>query len=57
MPAARRAQVRRTLAAAGLPVVAVDSHHPKRWHPEIEPPEVALPQHLSLLATWLESER
>jgi sugar phosphate isomerase/epimerase len=25
----------------------------KRWHPEIEPPEVALPQHLGLLAEWL----
>jgi sugar phosphate isomerase/epimerase len=37
MPATRRAQVRRTLAAAGLPVVA------------------ALPLHLDLLATWLES--
>jgi hypothetical protein len=85
MPAADRAQVRETLAAAGLPVVAVDSSirltgagevpvremlgllaaggYPhwisveweKRWHPEIEDPEVALPQHLDLLATWLES--
>ncbi len=26
----------------------------KRWHPEIEEPEVALPRHLDLLATWLE---
>lgn len=25
----------------------------KRWHSEIEPPEVALPQHLTLLRTWL----
>jgi sugar phosphate isomerase/epimerase len=25
----------------------------KRWHPEIEAPEVALPQHLSVLSTWL----
>ena len=25
----------------------------KRWHPEIEPPEAALPQHLGLLAEWL----
>ena len=25
----------------------------KRWHPEIEEPEVALPQHLSVLSTWL----
>jgi fatty-acyl-CoA synthase len=24
----------------------------KRWHPEIEPPEIALPQHLKLLRTW-----
>jgi hypothetical protein len=27
----------------------------KRWHPEIEEPEVALPQHLNLLTEWLES--
>jgi sugar phosphate isomerase/epimerase len=26
----------------------------KRWHPEIEEPEVALPQHLRLLAEWME---
>jgi sugar phosphate isomerase/epimerase len=26
----------------------------KRWHPEIEEPEVALPQHLALLAKWTE---
>jgi len=25
----------------------------KRWHPEIAAPEVALPQHLELLTTWL----
>jgi sugar phosphate isomerase/epimerase len=25
----------------------------KRWHPEIEEPEVALPQHLDLLGAWL----
>jgi sugar phosphate isomerase/epimerase len=25
----------------------------KRWHPEIEAPEVALPQHLKLLDTWM----
>lgn len=25
----------------------------KRWHPEIEEPEVALPQHLELLRRWL----
>ena len=27
----------------------------KRWHPEIEPPEIALPQHLGLLRDWLPS--
>jgi sugar phosphate isomerase/epimerase len=26
----------------------------KRWHPEIEEPEVALPQHLALLTDWME---
>jgi sugar phosphate isomerase/epimerase len=26
----------------------------KRWHPEIEEPEVALPEHLELLTKWLE---
>jgi len=26
----------------------------KRWHPEIEPPEVALPQYLAMLARWTE---
>ena len=25
----------------------------KRWHPEIEPPEVALPQHLAVLGSWM----
>jgi len=25
----------------------------KRWHPEIDEPWVALPQHLSVLNTWL----
>ncbi len=28
----------------------------KRWHPEIEDPEVALPQHLDLLNAWRESD-
>ena len=42
------------LAAGGYPHwISVEWE--KRWHPEIEPPEVALPQHLSLLASWLES--
>ena len=26
----------------------------KRWHPEIEPPEVALPQDRRVLAEWME---
>jgi fatty-acyl-CoA synthase len=26
----------------------------KRWHPEIEEPEVALPQHIALLRTWVD---
>jgi sugar phosphate isomerase/epimerase len=44
------------LAAGGYPHwVSVEWE--KRWHPEIEAPEVALPQHLDLLATWLESRR
>jgi sugar phosphate isomerase/epimerase len=25
----------------------------KRWHPEIEPPEVALPEHLKVLTDWM----
>jgi sugar phosphate isomerase/epimerase len=29
----------------------------KRWHPEIEEPEVALPQHLRLLREWMEMKR
>jgi len=29
----------------------------KRWHPEIEEPEVALPQHLRLLESWLRDPR
>jgi len=43
------------LAAGGYPGwISVEWE--KRWHPEIEPPEVALPQHLSVLRTWI-SER
>src|SRR5579875_456655 len=26
----------------------------KRWHPEIEEPEIALPQHLAVLRQWME---
>ncbi len=41
------------LAAEGYPHwISVEWE--KRWHPEIEEPEVALPQHLDLLAAWLE---
>jgi sugar phosphate isomerase/epimerase len=40
------------LQAAGYPHwISVEWE--KRWHPEIEEPEVALPQHLDLLASWL----
>ena len=46
MPAADRARVKRALA--GLPVVAVDRH------PEIEAPEVALPQYRRVLTEWME---
>jgi sugar phosphate isomerase/epimerase len=42
------------LRAAGYPHwISVEWE--KRWHPEIEEPEVALPQHLNLLASWLGS--
>jgi sugar phosphate isomerase/epimerase len=42
------------LAAAGYPHwISVEWE--KRWHPEIEEPEVALPQHLDVLIQWLES--
>jgi fatty-acyl-CoA synthase len=44
------------LAAGGYPHwISVEWE--KRWHPEIAEPEVALPQHLDLLTTWLESDR
>jgi fatty-acyl-CoA synthase len=43
------------LAAGGYPYwISVEWE--KRWHPEIEEPEVALPQHLDLLRAWLESD-
>jgi sugar phosphate isomerase/epimerase len=42
------------LAAGGYPHwISVEWE--KRWHPEIEEAEVALPQHLDLLVNWLES--
>jgi hypothetical protein len=42
------------LAAGGYPHwISVEWE--KRWHPEIEEPEVALPQHLDLLTRWLGS--
>jgi fatty-acyl-CoA synthase len=44
----------RLLTAGGYPHwISVEWE--KRWHPEIEDPEVALPQHLDLLTGWLES--
>ena len=44
------------LAAGGYPHwISVEWE--KRWHPEIEDPEVALPQHLELLTKWLESNQ
>ncbi len=46
----------RLLAAGGYPHwISVEWE--KRWHPEIEEPEVALPQHLELLTKWLESDQ
>jgi len=40
------------LAAGGYPGwISVEWE--KRWHPEIEPPEVALPQHLAVLDSWI----
>jgi sugar phosphate isomerase/epimerase len=42
------------LQAAGYPHwISVEWE--KHWHPEIEEPEVALPQHLDLLARWLDN--
>ena len=44
------------LHAAGYPHwISVEWE--KRWHPRIEEPEVALPQHLDLLTRWLGSGR
>jgi sugar phosphate isomerase/epimerase len=44
------------LQAAGYPHwISVEWE--KRWHPGIEEPEVALPQHLDLLTRWLGSGR
>ena len=34
---------------------AVSVEWEKRWHPEIEEPEVALPQHMQVLKPWMES--
>jgi sugar phosphate isomerase/epimerase len=42
-----------SLAEAGYPGwISVEWE--KRWHPEIEEPEIALPQHLAVLTQWLE---
>jgi sugar phosphate isomerase/epimerase len=44
------------LRAAGYPHwISVEWE--KRWHPEIEEPELALPQHLDLLTGWLGSSQ
>jgi sugar phosphate isomerase/epimerase len=49
-------QILALLAAGGCPHwISVEWE--KRWHPEIEEPEVALPQYLSVLATWTEVMR
>jgi sugar phosphate isomerase/epimerase len=48
------ADMLRLLVAGGYPHwISVEWE--KRWHPEIEAPEVALPQHLNLLTAWLEA--
>jgi sugar phosphate isomerase/epimerase len=61
MSARERRRVAGACARAGLPIVAVDSSirvaaaadpGGKRWHPEIDEPETALPQHLRLLRSW-----
>ena len=31
---------------------AISAEWEKKWHPEIEPPEIALPQHAETLRTW-----
>jgi sugar phosphate isomerase/epimerase len=41
------------LLAAGGYAGWISVEWEKRWHPEIEEPEVALPQHLALLRTWM----
>ena len=41
------------LLAAGSYRGWVSVEWEKRWHPEIAEPEVALPQHLALLRTWI----
>jgi sugar phosphate isomerase/epimerase len=42
------------LLAAGRYQGWISVEWERRWHPEIEEPEVALPQHLALLANWME---
>jgi sugar phosphate isomerase/epimerase len=43
------------LLAAGGYRQPISVEWEKRWHPEIEEPEVALPQYLRLLAKWMEA--
>jgi sugar phosphate isomerase/epimerase len=45
------------LLAAGGYRQPISVEWEKRWHPEIEEPEVALPQHRRLLAEWMEANR
>ena len=46
-------QMLKLLAAGGYPGwISVEWE--KRWHPEIEAPEIALPQHRRVLAEWME---
>ena len=42
------------LLAVGGYLYGVSVEWEKRWHPEIEAPEVALPQYRRVLATWME---
>lgn len=34
---------------------AIAAKWEKKWHPEIEPPEIALPQHAAILRTWMQA--
>jgi sugar phosphate isomerase/epimerase len=34
---------------------AIAAEWEKKWHPEIEPPEIALPQHAAVLRSWMQA--